>query len=52
MELAICARKTRTGLRMEARVLFEGVESVKVVMKLPKAKLDSVAGIIRCNDIS
>jgi hypothetical protein len=44
--------KTRTGLRIEARVLFDSVESVNVVMKLPRIKLDSVAGMIRCSDIS
>ena len=37
-------RNTRTGLLTVTRVLLEGVESDKVAMKLPRAKLASVAG--------
>lgn len=37
---------------MDVKVLFEMVERVNVVMKFPKAKLDSVAGIDRCKAIS
>jgi hypothetical protein len=37
---------------MDVRVLLEGVERVKVVMKLPSAKLASVAGMTRWSDIS
>ena len=36
---------------MDVKVLFEVVERVNVVMKLPRAKLDSVAGIDRCKEI-
>ena len=40
-----------TGRRMDVNVLFEVVERVNVVIKLPRAKLDSVAGIDRCKEI-
>lgn len=45
-------RMILTGRRMDVNVLFEMVERVNVVIKFPKAKLDSVAGIERCKAIS
>ena len=47
----ITDRMILTGRRMDVKVLFEVVERVNVVMKLPRAKLDSVAGIDRCKEI-
>jgi len=37
--------------RIDVRVLFEVEERVRVVMKFPSAKLDSVVGIRRCRDM-
>jgi hypothetical protein len=37
---------------MEVMVLLEEVERVKVVMKLPSAKFDSVAGMTRWSVMS
>ena len=47
----ITDRMILTGRRMDVNVLFEVVERVNVVIKLPRAKLDSVAGIDRCKEI-
>jgi hypothetical protein len=44
--------RTIAGFLMDVKVLLEGVESVKVVMKFPRAKFASDAGITRCMEIS
>jgi hypothetical protein len=41
-----------TGLRVDMRVLLAWVDKVRLVMKFPRAKLESVAGITRRRDMS
>lgn len=36
-----------TGRRIEVKVLLAGVLKVKAVIKFPRAKLDSVAGMVK-----
>ena len=51
---AICIATTSmlTGRRTDMSVLFAGVVSHRLVMKLPSARFDSVRGISSCTEIS
>lgn len=50
--VCMAATSMLTGRRTNMSVLFAGVESHRLVMKLPSARFDSVRGISSCTEIS